>query len=96
MFKRLAFYCTGDAPSRMARALKAKQVMGKKYMFGVQVPVGVKQALHLDRENGNTLWEDSIKKELSQLNECGTFRALDKDENAPEGYQQIPYHIVWQ
>ncbi len=95
LFKNLSFYCTGDAPSRLARAFKAKQVTGKKYMFGVQVPVGIKQALRLDRENGNTLWEDAVRKELNQLNECKTFRVLDEREQPPEGCLQIPYHIVF-
>ena len=31
-------------------------------MYGIKVPKNVKQALEFDKENGNTFWEDSIKK----------------------------------
>ena len=69
-FALLANYCTGDAPSNLVRAFKAKvRPGGPKIKFGVQVPLGVKQALALDKKNGNTKWRDAIKTELSQLEE---------------------------
>ena len=49
----------------------------------------------LDKENGNTLWLDAIKKELKCLNNWKIFRILEKGEQAPQGYKQIPYHIVF-
>ena len=59
------------------------------------MPFGVKQAMMLDKENGNTLWFDAIKKELECLNDWKVFRVLAKGEKAPKGYKQIPYHIVF-
>ena len=54
-FKVLAKYCVGDAPSDYARVFKAKTKPGSiKIKFGVQVPLGVKQAFNLDQVNGNT------------------------------------------
>ena len=56
-FRMLINYCTGDAPSDLVRAYKAKvRPGGPKFKFGVQIPLGVKQALVLDRKNGNTKW----------------------------------------
>ena len=53
-FNVLAQYCTGDSPSQLARVFKAKCRPGSaKYKFGVQVPMGVKQALYLDKVNGD-------------------------------------------
>ena len=76
-FRMLVNYCTGEATSHMARAFKAKvKPGGPKFKFGVQVPMGVKQALALDRKNGNTKWQDAIKKELAQLEEFEVFRCL--------------------
>ena len=63
--------------------------------FGVRVPFGIKQAMQLDEENGNALWFDSIKKELACLNEHSVFRMLDEWEEAPEGHQCVPHHIVF-
>ena len=67
----------------------------KKYKFGVTIPFGIKQAMRLDKENGNTLWFDAIKKELECLNEWKGFRILKKGEQPPKGYKQIPYHFVF-
>ena len=95
-FKILAKYCVGDAPSHLVRAFKAKVTPGgPKFKFGVQVPMGVKQAMELDKKNGNTKWRDAIKKELEQLDEFKVFRLLSEGEEIPKGYKQIPYHIVF-
>ena len=40
--------------------------------------MGVKQAMDLDKRNGNTLWLDAIGVELQKLEEFGTFKVLDK------------------
>jgi len=95
-FKMLVRYCSGDAPSNLARAYKANvRTGGPKFKFGIQVPMGVKQAFELDRKNGNDLWKEAIQKELAQLEEFQVFRALGEGEKLPEGYKQVPYHIVF-
>ena len=65
-----------------------------KYQFGVQVPTSVRHALQLDKENGNTLWEDAIKKEIAEINQYNTFR-LPQPEESLNGFKRIPYHIVF-
>ncbi len=40
-----------------------------KFKFGVQVPKGVRNALELDKINGDTLWRDAINTELKQIND---------------------------
>ena len=71
-------------------------VFGKKYKFGVQVPLTVRQALHLDAENGNTLWRDAIKKEMGCLNKFQTFKLADfTKDSPPDGYTYLPHHIVF-
>ena len=95
-FRLLLSYCIGDTPSDLARAYKAKVKPGTvKIKFGVQVPLGVKQAFALDQKNGNHLWREAIKKEISQLDEYKVFRALKRDTPIPTGYKQVPYHIVF-
>ena len=46
-------------------------------------------------KNGNTYWRDAIKTELAQLEEFQVFRLLAEGETIPDGYKQIPYHIVF-
>ena len=70
-------YCTGHAPTDIVRAYKAKiRPGGPKFKFGVWVPLGVNQALELDRKNDNTKWQEAIKTELGQLEEFRVFRLL--------------------
>jgi hypothetical protein len=66
-----------------------------KYKFGIQVPKRIKNALNLDKKNGNNLWEEAINTELKQLTDYETFIVLDSGEGIPKGYQKIPYHIVF-
>ena len=36
------------------------------HTFGVHLPKSTAKALAINRENGNTLWEDALKKEMSK------------------------------
>ena len=90
-FSTLVKHCVGDAPSRLVQAFKAKvRCNQEKCKFGVRVPFGIKQAMQLDKENGNTFWLDAIKKELACLNAHEVFRMLEKGEEAPKGHQCVP------
>jgi hypothetical protein len=79
-----------------ALVLKAK-LAGRepKIKFGVQVPNNQKQAILLDKANGDDLWITAIDKELKQIDEYDTFKVLEDGETMPEGYQLIPYHLVF-
>ena len=46
---------------RMVRIFKTQaKKFGKVYKFGVRGPRKVKEALELDKENGNTLWTEAM------------------------------------
>ncbi len=53
----------------------------------------VKDALALDRKNGNTLWADAIEKEMKEV--CIAFNILPDGHSAPIGYQKIPCHMIF-
>jgi hypothetical protein len=62
----------------IARILKiSTSPAGIKYKFGIQVPKGIKNAIDLDKKNGNQLWQEAIKTELKQLTDYQTFMILD-------------------
>ena len=61
--------------------------------FGVKVPQNVSQAREYDKENGNTLWEDSINKELKNV--IVAFKLLDDGIRPPPGSKKIPYHFIF-
>jgi hypothetical protein len=61
--------------------------------FGIEFPKTVKEALALDRKNGNTLWADAIAKEMREVRIA--FNILPDGGSAPIGYQKIPCHMVF-
>ena len=48
----------------------------------------------MDRENGNTYWQDAIAEETGQLFEYKVFRDLGKNAAVPKVYQQIKLCIA--
>ncbi len=57
------------------------------------MPKAVKEALVLDRKNGNTLWVDAIAKEMKEVRIA--FNILPGGQSAPIGYQKIPCHMIF-
>jgi hypothetical protein len=72
-----------------------QQYPGIKYNFGIQVSKAIKNAIDLDKKNGNQLCKEASKTELKQLTDYQTFIVLDSGEDIPTGYQKIPYHMVF-
>ena len=63
------------------------------YRFGLKVPNTLEEAIAIDRENGNTLWQDAIKKELVAVKIA--FKILEDDEEIPPAYQRISCHFIF-
>ena len=65
----------------------------KNIKFGVKVPSTVEEALHLDIENGNKLWQEAIAKEMT--NSRVAFQVLEAEEQPPVGYTKITCHLIF-
>jgi hypothetical protein len=64
-FCHLTQYCRSNKAVDTARILKVStSPAGIKYKFGIQVPKGIKNAIDLDKNNENQLWERAMKTEL--------------------------------
>ena len=73
----------------MVRQARAAQVRNAKaYKFGVRVPRTYREALEIDNECGNRLWQEAIDKEMKQIMEYKVFRDHGKNVRAPAGYKQ--------
>ena len=82
--------------NRMIRMANARsEANAVRYKFGVRVPRNVKEALELDRQNGNTYWADAMHAEIEQLHEYSTFRSVGFNGRTPDGYQRIPARMVF-
>ena len=59
---------------RLVNNSKRAQRFGQiVYKYGVRIPRNEKEAIKLDRENGNTYWQDAIAEETGQLFEYKVF-----------------------
>lgn len=62
--------------------------------YGIeQVPTSVAYAKALDRENGNTLWMDALKKEM--YNVGIPVEVLEDGKLAPKGWKKVTGHLIW-
>ena len=53
----------------------------------------MKDALELDRKNSNTYWSDAIPTEMKNVK--AAFRILPDGTTAPNGYQKISCHMIF-
>ena len=65
------------------------------YQFGFKVPRTPQEAIAIDKENGNTRWQDAMALEMSQLQEYETFTDLGENTKPPGGYTKIRVHFVF-
>ena len=75
-------------------AAVAHRTKKRKFKFGFEVPASVADAMRIDKENGNTLWMDALRKEMKDVRVAFKF-IEDREAKIPPGYQQIGGHIIW-
>ena len=63
------------------------------HKYGIEIPKNYDDCMQIDRENGNTLWQDAIYLEMVKV--WITFQILNDDESIPPTYQQICCHMVF-
>jgi hypothetical protein len=63
----------------------------RTHKFGIELSKTIKEALELDKKNGNTFWADAISKEMKDVHVA--FKILLDRQSAPIGYQKIPCHM---
>ncbi len=61
--------------------------------MGIRVPRTCKEALDIDRANGNTLWKDAIDKEMAKI--IPALKILEEGSKPPVGYQKITCHMIF-
>jgi hypothetical protein len=65
----------------------------KTHKFGIEVPRSVAEAYALDKKNGNTLWADSIAKEIKKVRVA--FKILANGDKVPIGFQRMLCHMIF-
>jgi hypothetical protein len=65
------------------------------WTFGVVTHRTRNQAVEIDQDNGNHLWQESEATEMKQLAEYKTFIDKGKGGILPDGYKKITFHMVY-
>ena len=63
------------------------------HKYGIEVPQSVEYARELDKKNGNTYWEDVVKKEMYY--ESIAFEILEEGQKSPPSWNASSSHIVF-
>ena len=79
--------------AKLSKEARAKRYNRRTQKFGIEVPRSVEDAVRLDKENGNTLWQDAIAKEMKSVR--FGFRTLKSGEKVPVGFKFIRCHMIF-
>ena len=82
--------------SRLIRQNKLRSKReGPKIKFGVRVPMNHKEAMKLDRENGDNQWANATKEEMDKIYEFETFESLGRNATVPRNHQKIKTWLIY-
>ena len=73
--------------------LKGQLIQNGRIKFRVEIPGTVEEMVSLDKNNGNTLCQDSIDKEMKNV--CIAFKLLEIHGKPPVDYTKINFHSVF-
>ena len=65
----------------------------RTHKYGIQIPKSVKEAILINRENGNCMWQDAV--ELKMKNNRVAFEEYNDDVSKLIGYKCITAHMVF-
>ena len=69
------------------------RVRKSSHKYGIEIPTSPKHAEEIDSRNKNTLWQDALKLEMTNVGVA--FKILEHHENVPPGYRKSSGHIIW-
>jgi len=95
-FRRIAHKRnTAGCMMKNLRVNSVKNSYVPTWKFGVQVPFNYNDAKKLDCENGNSLWMDATRLEMTQLDEYECFEDLGPNGKCPPDYKMIKLHLIY-
>ena len=96
------FYLDDDDTIRRVRKIQKGKAKKKKkfttkpvYKYGILVPRNAAHAIELDRLAGNTLWQESMKKEVDDLASLDCWDYKEEGFVPGEGWQKTTLHMVF-
>ena len=74
-------------------SLRAQRIQKGRMKFRVEITGIFEEAVSLDKKNSNTLWQDSIEKDMK--NSRLALKILERLGKSPVGYTKIACHLVF-
>ena len=65
----------------------------RTHKFGIEIPKTYEDCVRIDKENGNTLWQDAIRKEMAKV--IVAFKRLGDNKTPPPTFQEMRCHMVY-
>src|SRR6056300_696374 len=78
--------------TRVIQKIKSKY-WERTHKYGIKIPKNIAEAIAIDHENENTLWQDSIKMEMA--NNRVAFEEFNGEIRNLVGYKQISGHMIF-
>ena len=77
------------------RLIKTVQFRHRRigYKFGVRIPTTIEEALAIDGDNENNLWENSTLKEMNGVRVA--FDIKEKGRKPPPGYSHVNLMVIF-
>jgi hypothetical protein len=72
--------------------LKAR-ICKTTHKYCIEVPTSIEHVYELDREYGNTLWQDALALEMTEIGVA--FEVLPEGKIAPPKWKKVSGHLVW-
>ena len=70
-----------------------KRYHKRTHKYGIEVPKTYDDCVRIDNANGNTLWQDAVRKEMEKVRVA--FKILPDGESVPPTFQEIRCHLVF-
>ena len=59
----------------------------------MRIPTSITEAYEIDKENGNTLWRDAIKREMENVSVA--FEVLEDGKRPSAAHKKVPFHMIY-
>ena len=70
----------------------ASRVRIKNMKYGMKIPTSITEAYDIDKENGNTLWRDAIKRKMENVSVA--FKLLEDGKKPSDIHKRVPFHMI--
>ena len=79
---------------RIIGKIGARKSRRPNMKFGIEIPNNVIEVQELDAKNGNSYWQDAIKKEYNNVKVA--FKLLEDNSKPPPAFKEITFHLIFE